>query len=56
MGLLKIYNCGNNAHAQDSNGNNFCWSSNSTKLTRTFHFDDIFRSSLCADPLTLGRK
>ena len=35
------------------NGNNFSWSSNSTKLTRTFHFDDIFQSLLCSDPLTL---
>ena len=37
MGLLKIHNGGNNAHAQDSSAYNFCSSSNSTKLIRTFN-------------------
>ena len=32
-GLLKIHNGGNYARAQDSNAYDFCWSSNSTKLT-----------------------
>ena len=36
MGLLKIYNGGNYAHAQISRIYNFCWSSNSTKLIRLF--------------------
>ena len=36
MGLLKIYNGGNYAHAQDSSVYNFCWSSNSTEFIRTF--------------------
>ena len=36
MRLLKIYNGGNYAHAQDSSVYNFCWSSNSTKFIITF--------------------
>ena len=37
MGLLKFYNGGSYAHAQVSSAYNFCSSSNSTKLIRTFN-------------------
>ena len=36
MGLLKIYNGRNYAHAQVSSVCNFCLCSNSTKFIRTF--------------------
>ena len=35
IGLIKIHNGGNYAHAQDSNSYNFCLSYNSAKLIRT---------------------
>ena len=35
MGLIKIQNGGNYAHAQDSNAYNFCLSYNSAKLIGT---------------------
>ena len=37
MGLLKIHNGGNYAHAQVSSVYNFCCSSNSTKFIRMFN-------------------
>ena len=36
MAQIKIYNDGYYAHAQTSNGYNFCLSENSTKCIRTF--------------------